>query len=545
VTVLTFSSWDIEFARFARMYAPFQFVAVCFFWSLYRHSQSPEARGRYLAVAVALAGVLTHELGVFLALLLFLPMGAWLEGGWRNALAKQAVYLAASLAVLGLGLLQATFDFRSLGVPEPLPVGFTETGNRIGRLAFGASLLGSPGLFLAGALAVVGLSVAHWRDAFEGAGAVNGERFVLTGFLVLAGCSVMLHQFALGGLLLGLLAWRRPSLLLQRNVRHALLIMSVIALLWAAAFVANHGGIQAVGQGDVLRAARLTFFGFPELYMPVFRPWADVIPLLGGFLGLAVVWQILKIRDWPPAAMVGSPVLALVLVVIALGIRPPLVTATRYSLFLYPLALCVGFMAMARLGELLERRSRLKKLPANGIALAGALLAFALTEDFNPRHLLNQDREAISYRLGPYERFARHWYPRSDFARPANFVDGAASDGSRIIVSHKANTVSAYLNSDFAVFWPWNDFGFSGISRERGTRELWSGRRLLSTVEDIGEHTKGAETVWLIILGRRDSLTADIDLLWPGRVTSVQTHRPGRDQRIEVWQVELRRESER
>ena len=102
--ILTFSSWETEFSKFARMYAPFQFVAVCFFWSLYRHSFDETSIKRYFAIAVAMVGVLTHELFLFVAIFLFLPVLTWLDKNWRERLRGQRLYIVMSIIVLLIGV---------------------------------------------------------------------------------------------------------------------------------------------------------------------------------------------------------------------------------------------------------------------------------------------------------------------------------------------------------------------------------------------------------------------------------------------------------
>ena len=164
-----------------------------------------------------------------------------------------------------------------------------------------------------------------------------------------------------------------------------------------------------------------------------------------------------------------------------------------------------------------------------------------MSEDFSVLYLRDLKSDAVTYRLERYEKFARHWYPRWDFQRPAELVNAAASNGSRVVVSDKVSTVAAYLKPEFAVFWPREDIRFRGISRNAGKRELWSGRQLLSTIEEVIEYTQNADTVWLLVLGlRADPLRLDPEVAWPGRVQNVVVYRPGRDERIEVWRIELR-----
>ncbi|MBW2662028.1 MAG: hypothetical protein JRD93_08605 [Deltaproteobacteria bacterium] len=174
------------------------------------------------------------------------------------------------------------------------------------------------------------------------------------------------------------------------------------------------------------------------------------------------------------------------------------------------------------------------------MAIALCLLAFSMSEDFNAFHLMHLKSDTVAYRMGRYERFEKHWYPRWDFERPAKLVNEAVSDGSKIVVSWQVNTVGYYLKPEFAVYWPMENVSFASISRDGGTRELWSGKPLLSTTEELIEFTQKADKVWLVVLGKNDSLKLDPEMVWPGRIKNVEVFTPGRDKRIEVWKIELR-----
>ena len=72
------------------------------------------------------------------------------------------------------------------------------------------------------------------------------------------------------------------------------------------------------------------------------------------------------------------------------------------------------------------------------------------------------------------------------------------------------------------------------------TYKLWTGKRLLSGIEDVIEYTQNADRVWLIALGV-ESLELDPERLWPRRVKNVEVYTPGRDGRIAVRRVDLKR----
>lgn len=545
VAILTFSSWEIEFSRFARMYAGFEFVAICFFWSLYRHSFNARSKKRYITVALAVIAVLTHRLGIFVALFLFLPLPVWFNRDWRKTLSDQRLYIAISSMVLFIGLLLVTHNFHLIGVSDHLPRDFISPLAKTPHwLSFGTGLFGNIVFLsiaaLAGACLVGGYVLYINRNRPN----ADNEEHLLGGLMVLAVCCAVFHQFAMSAMIILVVALREPKLLVKKPYTHLILLLVVIASFWFTILFFNQAWIETVGLGSIvrsyLRSLRLAFFAFPDLYTPVFRAWADSVPVLGSLLGVAAAWQIACIRKLSLASIVKNPVIPIVIVVIVMGFRPPFYIETRYSQFLYPLALCVGLLFAGHVGEIARRRYNFNEGFSTGMAIALCLFAFSMSEDFNAFHLVHLKSDTVAYRMGRYERFEKHWYPRWDFERPAKLVNEAASDGSRIVVSWHVNTVGYYLKPEFAMYWPREVAYFAAISRAGGTRELWSGKRLLSTIEELIEFTKKADNVWLVVLGKNDSLKLDPEMVWPGRVQDVEVFRPGRDERIEVWRIELR-----
>jgi hypothetical protein len=372
----------------------------------------------------------------------------------------------------------------------------------------------------------------------------NGEDRLLGGLLVFAVCLAVFYQFAVPAVILSVIVLRKPKLF-QKNP-HKLLVASlaILAAFWFTLLFCNQSWIDAVGLGDAtrtyLRSIRLAFFSFPDLYTPVFRAWADSMPLLGIFLGLAIAGQVISFRHLSLVAILKSPAVPVLIIVLIMGLQPPQQIQARYSHFLYPLALCIGMLSAAQLGAVLKRHFLGSEILSKISAMFLCVVAFTISEDLNAYHLSHLNSNDVVFRTGRYEKFEKHWYPRWDFRKPSELVNRSASLGDRIIVSHKVNTAAAYLSPEFAVFWPRENVAFASISRDRGTRELWSGSRLLSTFEDVAEYGQKADSVWLVVLDHEnDELRVDPRTLWPGRVRDVEIFTPGRDKRIQVWKIDL------
>jgi hypothetical protein len=274
--------------------------------------------------------------------------------------------------------------------------------------------------------------------------------------------------------------------------------------------------------------------------MPVFRVWAQTIPLLGVFIGIAVLHQIFCIRTLPFKEIIENPVVAILIIVIVMGVRPSLYNETRYSYFIFPLLLCIAIMSVSRIVEAVKRFGPRRKLPYEGLAIATCISLFAMSEDFHAFHICNIHSDVISFRIDKYDKFSNHWYPRWDFKSVANLLNDQVSRKSVIILSRDVDTLGFYLEKNYVLYWPRDSADFAGVSRDAGTRELWSGKKMISTNSEIIEIAEAAQEVWLVFYPMWRNWDLDPESVWPGRVQNVVVSTPGLDKRIEVLKIEIK-----
>jgi len=542
--MVTFSSWEIEFSRLARMYSGFQFFAVCFFWALYRYSFKERSNKRYLAHAFAFITIGSHELGVFVAVFLFLPLFARLNGSWRRGMGEESRYITIALAVLIVGLFLATYPFRFKGVVDPLPLDFMAQSDGIqeGGL-FGSRIFGKTPFWGAGIL--LASIIAGWYaiEIYRKRLTVGLEEQILGGLVLVSLWFAIFHQFAACTLIIMIVALRNPKILLRKPYIYLFTLIILLGISWLALLLYNRGGENVDGFVNIARAyrkaIRQNFFSFPNIYLPVINAWVTKTPLLSLLLGAAIAHQLVRIRKFPLGSIVMNPVMPLLIIIVMIGILPPRWSETRYTHFIYPLVLCGGVLSAFQLGEFMRRR-----FSGNGSAsmpwiMFFCLSSFAATEDFNFFHLINLNADSIAFRTEKYAKFETHWYPRWDFENPAELINSNSSANSRIIVSCDADTIGYYLKGDFAIYFPMDAPDYSIISRDRGRRELWSGKRMLSNIEGIKDFTRDTESVWLVTYPKWGSLRVEPEEIWPGRVRKVEIYKPGRDKRIEVKKIEI------
>ena len=102
-----------------------------------------------------------------------------------------------------------------------------------------------------------------------------------------------------------------------------------------------------------------------------------------------------------------------------------------------------------------------------------------------------------------------------------------------------ADPVSFYLGIEHAVYHDRRAGTFKLIARERGTRDLWSNRRLLNQAGDVERYTDGAREVWLIRPVEPKQQPFTVDQVWGARARGQTIHCISIDGRLEVVRIAL------
>src|SRR5690606_27958943 len=95
--------WDIEFSRYARMYAPFEFFYLLTLVLIWRHRVvAPSTVGTLLAVASALLAISLHDLGYTLAFAFLLPLAVRGETPWHQPRRWLEAFVACAFVAVTL-----------------------------------------------------------------------------------------------------------------------------------------------------------------------------------------------------------------------------------------------------------------------------------------------------------------------------------------------------------------------------------------------------------------------------------------------------------
>jgi hypothetical protein len=416
VIILCVSMWEIEMARFGRMYAPFQAVFAGYLLCYLRYTVDGHAAALRWMALLSIVGVLTWEGGTLLGVA---NLYAVLQAQTEGRLDRKAWRTLSGLALLLLLLYAASRDLRGeAGSNEVLNAAVRDGGAGPWSIVNSAWLaLRSHMGWAIAFLAPLGVASASLRFI----GTQRNHRLKCAGLslLLLASLShaftVVLGLLALM-LLTGVTAW--PELT-SRPARSWVLALSCLFLFWLAYDLAAGGRSLAF------------LFGFPNVFEHIARPWGRAVPAEAVALALcAGFWFVRSIATPDPALRTMRSLLGIVIfMVLLVAAIPTERIETRYTFFLYPALIVLAVAAVLDLA----RRIRLRPAASGVLLLAAPLVCFGLTEDFQPRHLAHIDSAAANFRLGIPPGRADHYYARNDLRGVAVWLAAHVQSGDVVI----------------------------------------------------------------------------------------------------------------
>lgn len=503
IAVLALSVWEVEMARFARMYAPFQAVFLWYLVYFLRRTVDDDRRAEWRMIALTILGALLWEGAALLALANFMPPFlqrrslALTRRDWTG-LIKYAVVFAAVYWFV-------TTDFRTLSPTPALPLDYdppvSAANVSIGAGAGAAfSLWGLTGVsrvwfaafavpLLASGLAVLTL----WRRRTPS---------LLTGAFIVALTATLAHQFLLAAAILTVMPLFRfcswPELF-SRGARSAYLAIGVWALFWLTLRWVTW---SSPAHSDSLKSV-LTFLwplmSFPDVIDQLIVPWGRAVPLLGVGLMLLLGGGLLNVlrQDEPGVSNERALHAVVFCLLLAACMSNTPRQETRYVFFLYPAAIVLALAAIQTLiqGSLRHGTAGVFVAPLLGF------VAFMLSEDFQPHHLLTIDRPASVFRLDlPRQR--EHLVLRTDTPALAQWLRVHAGGRGDVVIN--AFQSLDYYDAKLDFFYVDRaDFNFASYACRYGTVDRWSNRPLLQSVDALKAVLSSSDRTHLVTYSAR------------------------------------------
>ena len=562
--ILAFSSWHIEFSRFARFYAPFQLVFIgflaCLFYGYYRNRNVFKAMTWLLA---ALA-VLVYEGSVFIPVVMMVIL---LDPGRFTRLGKVGIGCGiAALLALNVFMHQGPFDnllsarygsgndsaeVETASAPPPVADGSAEPDLpvRLPSRELIASLLQGPFAWTAGYLVLLAGAAAWSFREFLRARRERRDVWTMAG-LVSAGVLPVVHQY-------GLLAFALVLIFLSRKDTQQFFMAKAVAWLayFSLALVFWLLAMRALGYAQGADHRVLNFLiGFPPAKQAIILPFRAAVPVWGGLIAAlllaAVVHNLLK-KNWDPVGTLVSVALVLLFMV---SVFQTGWKTTRYCFFFFPVLILIGFIAVYDIACWAAEKWKPACRGWAALAATGVLtMGFLGTEDFHLAHAFNVASPQANFRLGPYEKLSRHWYDRVDVREPAQCVNRMAADGDVVALDHVV--ASPYLQKPFVAYVNRADsIRYDYYARNGGTTEKWTGVPIIPDGQALADLVPPNREHRLLMIGATEKGFGFIgtslnkkgysaEQLAQKHNLSVRLLCPGVDGRAGVW--EFRRNGDR
>ncbi|MCI0628873.1 MAG: hypothetical protein L0387_45720, partial [Acidobacteria bacterium] len=518
VAILSLSVWEVEIARFGRMYAPFQAVFAWYLVYLLKYTVDREQRARWPMLILTIVGALAWEGAVLLALVNLLP--PFLNHSSGRLSPRDLLYLAGATLLFVLIAWFVTLDVRLTGPEPPFPADYDDSLNKQALLELEPTVPPWTTLIDHAAWAVFALIpmgaafvALRWIWTFR-------ERWLVAIGFAVALAAAMFHQFAVLAALILLLLMLR--LLNWKELFSRAAFPFHVAVMLSLAFWSAYGLLTnewREGEGTAwpsdnrIVAIVYEFVRFPDILREIVWPWGQAVPILGlALLALSVIGVIRTIGH-DNEGLSAERVIQVVLVcmVLAAAATNPPRHETRYVFFLYPLAVIVALTAIARV---VEAAPRLKQRAA-ALTVVTSLVGFALTEDFRPRHLLNIDSAEVTFRVLAAGRAEAHYHPRSDPRGAANWLAEHATDDRDLVINGFPSVDFYFKKFDFTYI-DWRHRRFEAYACQRGTLERWGNLPLLYTVDAVESQIDNADRAFLVLAGAHvDELVRQLARLQP------------------------------
>jgi hypothetical protein len=490
--LLLASVWEIEMARFARMYAPFQSIFLWYLVFFLRYTVDRDKSALLPMVLLSILGVFSWEGGALLGVANLLPP---LLNHERGRLRRADFKLIIAMLLLLGALVAATTDLRGSAI-EPAGNGTIDAQEPGMPLSLDLKVYTAHPVWIS-AFVLVQLALSIRALPWVWA---RRERWLAAAGLGLVLVSAWLHQFALCGVSIALLLVTglvTPHEFKDRPARPYLWALVVCAVFWPA-FGLLTGAWRELAPNGVLSThpwlgLAQHLGGFPRIFDEIVRPWGRTMPgltvgvsLLGTALGVFVI-----VRR-PNQSTVIRTLLALLLVLmLAVGARAPGRIETRYTFVLYPLVMALGFTGILILIESWFGTSQ----AAAAIGAALGLLFFGLSEDFKPEHIAHIASWPVNFRVGMTPIQAAHYYPRSDYRLAGIWLKQHVRPGDEVIIG--IPSVDPYYRANY-FFLQSDDDRYEDYACRDGTVERWTNLPLLYGTDALAARVAAARRVLLV-----------------------------------------------
>lgn len=355
--LLLFSSWHIEFSRYARMYAPFQFAFFSFIYFFHSGYFLKNRNHRIACWVVAFVSVFIYEGSIFLPFLLLLPVLTD-ETPWNR---RTVETMCVFIGLVVTNYLITGINYRDMGVTNPYPVELDLMKSGIDAPFFLPALdllkevFHTIPMLLVYILCVLGGSYVYMRQFWKRTG------FWDVVSKALAVVFPLIHQYGLMFIVLLMLFVSHKRIFREflDGRRTWIPYFAITIVFWIA--VGSFHEKELLSRGNIVPFLKNTasfLFGYPLLYKTIVEPFSKVTPFWGAFLSLTLFVSIVHCLFSEGDDSRGILILILLVCTLLISTLKTLYSETRYSFFYFPLLYIICYLEISSLSGLSDKYCR-------------------------------------------------------------------------------------------------------------------------------------------------------------------------------------------
>jgi hypothetical protein len=515
IILFCFSVWEIEMARFARMYAPFQMLFAWYLYCLYKGVMLEDTEARKWMYLISLISIFVYEGAIFLVIANFVPIVI----NWRES------RLLDYCICIGIFILAYVFIVADLYPVQNLPNGELPPSadmptpsmrNTLGPIDLPVLLIGtvtSSTLWTAAFIIVAMLSglavwALLWMDDKNQESRILWRRRLIISILIIAS---LFHQFGLmiEIAVLALLLDRLFGCFELRNISARIIVLPAVAILGSFIFWLSYILISEKWQvlidsyitldtdegNTLIKKALVALFGYPDLYFKVVSQWLKTMPLSLITSGALVIYGTTIALIKRSEISRGYLFLLIVLIgyYLLVSTLDTLYSGMRYHFFLYSVVLLVVALSLSGVSQALTYSTSLMK----GYMVALAIAFMVISEDFSIDHLRYIDSDRITYRLDYDQAKQRLYYARYDYKSSAMIVNNGLEAGDKVISI--GDGIPYYLQYIDYFYLDQRSHKLMGIMACNGSKDKWSNAGLIINSEELLNMLRNAtSTTWVL-----------------------------------------------
>lgn len=497
VFVFCFSIWEIELARFARMYTPFQAIFIWYIYFVIKIGQNNLRDFKWLILLSGLS-VFVYEGSIFLAVFNFIPLII-------HRLYK-IKYILPSILMFFTSFTLNFINFRFLNVESPFPAEYEslvvdnalKLPIKIPKI-LAVFAVDSP-LHIIITLTIILISFTLlWKIIRE----IKDNKIFSVLALLLFGTLTVLNQFLFALLLLILFNfWNllSPSLFSKRNTIFLLIIFLMNLMFWFGFGIFTKdwfilfNDFSSYNFWGIAKKIVVAFVNYPDNYYTVLN-YFRTLPILSLFSAVSIIYIIslsfIK-RNINQKILYLTGIL-IFFALLATSLNLPY-QETRYTFFLVPILMILTIYANYHFIFSLRVNQQTKTL----LTIFLILIIFIFSKDFNFYHLVNIDKAEINYRMNYDNKYKVHLYRRWDVKTPTEYVKKHLQENDLIMINENSHEYYLpkvdYFNFDIS------HRMFVNFSVDGGNKERWSDARLIYNNNDLMNFIDNRKsTIWFTV----------------------------------------------